>query len=604
MEPKPKGLYFYKFNKIWFSKTIFITLYKKQLTIYQYPNIKLKSYKTNKEIETIKISTKIQLIFHKNNILCFEDLIFNFTSKENKNFSHKDNFILYKGVPQYYLECEHNIAINEEVLKAYRYKLVDLEYRIEEFDLFVNKNGFIFDSFFFMKHGLEYDMNFVLESNGRDFLILIDGLLTVNLRFKRQVELTYYKIIMNDDNVMLVAMKNGSYYVEIFDLQLNMVYNGTINNFLYNHHQGIILVEKNNGVPRDNDFKTLKEKMNDQNSTCFTTIDQFNTNNIDKTNIKSTLNNTDESIYTLTHINSSNCICIDVKQFNDYLNVDFNIDYFFSKANNKYKIWKKQRDTLENIHSENSFSTKKNKIEKILDYELLILYKFENILYFDIFEDNIIFITRDYIYLNFMDITCRKKRRNEFYIGCNAKELKIYSYDNYKKCEDILDEMFFIILSEIENSIYLNENKIKKVEHFLHKLLMSKLNDRAEKLINNIKNNLEAIICKLYRKGDEKIRKFLDFSCAKIFENLEFAENLFILFNIKNINLYDLLNACKKENKNELFVELYKFYKNDYKEKDKIIDFIWKTGNLKVLNELKLIDASKYNNITKYLNIL
>ncbi|KAM0675819.1 hypothetical protein GVAV_000594 [Gurleya vavrai] len=575
MEIEPTAKYAFDFTKIWFSHSVFVVQKDNLLSIIKYPNIIQKTIKICKNIEIVKITNKVQLLYKKENLLCLEEIDFVVPQILNKNFRHKNDHIFYKDDKIFCLEGEYNIIIDENKLKAFKYYLNGDKYIIEEYDLFFYRKGLRFDRFFFEKHELKYDCEFVIESNGKDFFICLYDIVTINLRCKRKI-INDKNFVINKTNILNI--KNDG-LIEVYDLHLNLVLKSFSKLYFYSLYDGFVLC---------ND---LNEELIDD----YYEIDINNIKNDAKKSDQSSSKNKKTQNYTF--IKEKN-----VKNFEiDFKELMLDKKYHFAIFNNKFQFFELKNNNFELKDQVND--TKNN--FNILDYEFISIRKIHNIKFVDFYKNIILFYSNNSIILKYNNILLNKKIENLCVIDVNAKELKYSILKNNKVCKISVIEMLYCIFGinkETELEIdYIDEFAI---ENFVYKLLLSKHFSEAKNLLGKITKNAENIICKNYRKGDESIRNFYDENFSHILNNIKNAENMYIIYNCKTVDIKKFVIICTEQFKNNLIVDVYNFYKrNNLNSKmDDLISNLWEVGNLQCIKMLKIMDFSKYKFICDYLN--
>ncbi|KAM0678739.1 hypothetical protein BDAP_000522 [Binucleata daphniae] len=380
---EPSAVYNYEFDKIWFCASIFVVLHNKNLAIYKYPNIKLRQLKASKDIESVKITNKIQLLYKNNKTFYPEDIIFEVPVVKNNNFRFKSKKIYYKNKPVFCVNGEYNVVINEDELKAYQYTLENNLYVIKEFDLYVIVNGFIFDRSFFVRSKLKYDQNFIFGSNRKDFCICIDDLLVLNLVKKKCMSFRIANLEMSCKNILLAGQNS---LITVLDMNLNVLVMCSTINYFYNKYIGFVCVTND----------SINKKVLD-NIIVSGTTEQINAK-IDATQCQ----NND-----LVQNESINIMCSGSKMYKiqniNLLHRSEDAKLYFSIKDNNLACYKLKDSNFSVMKNESNVKSKP-KI-KIFDLELQQLQNIDDVEFCDVYLDRILIITKHHIVLILNDYT-------------------------------------------------------------------------------------------------------------------------------------------------------------------------------------------------------
>lgn len=507
----PSATYKFHYSEIFFSTNIFIIHHKNILEIFAYPNIRLKNLKVNKKIKQIIFNPSIKIITEKNKTIEINDL--KIEHNQNTFFKHKNDMVYYENVALFKLDGTFDIIIDEKNFKLFKHYLEENIFIVEEYPLFIVKNR-IFDVNFFSKYKLQYD-NILLDSNGNDFAICIENLITINMKRKLEIDENISHIKMGRD--FLIIESTTSLY--FFDMDLNEKFKQPKNRYLYNYEEGMIFLEKEAyyHVTTQEIYK-IKER--------YLILDFYYTY---KTNNESI--NINRDIY--QHYDQNQDILknrvAELTLEKDHINFE-NYKIEFTKQNNRYLFYyysfKKLKLFNFNIFHNNTLE------DAIFDYEILSDAKIENILHFNAYKNRCIVVTTDSIYLKVNNLISKTKNKYNIINIC-AKEYKICHLENKKINEIVLYEMIFSLQTKIKFEI--NFDIKQPLERFLFKLLLHR-NQNYMNLINNLHD--EDIICKLYRKGDDGIRQnLLDCLPKNYFHKLQSAENILYVLNFFKIDL-------------------------------------------------------------------
>ncbi|EJW01371.1 hypothetical protein EDEG_03999 [Edhazardia aedis USNM 41457] len=451
--PSPASEYHFFCEKIWFFNKIFVCEYNDHIKIMKYPNEIYKNYKTKRKIESVKFSKKLKIIFKEDVSHHIEefDIDEDFNYKSNR-FIHENDQIFFVNdnsrVSILTLSGTYNVIING--LKAYRYILKLENYILEEYDLYFVIKKFIFDNAFFIKYNFEYKDYYLFESNGKDFAICAENLITVNMLNKKELSGNIYKVVMtrhyilafltlkkekNNDNKKLKIKHRKA---TILDINLNILFETEVDEhfkFFVNKESGFLITTKTN-ICYTKDHKIMKKPI-------------FN----------------------------HKIICDVVESdMNYFTNLENEFCFYTTKGDNLIQISKKivQYNEMNQPHT------------SILGIKLFHDFcAIENVLMCDFNGNDFLIATKDFIFLKKDQyIACKNRKQGRDIIHVDINELKMYYLENSEVVSNHLYDMLFcIFLHKNDPSNFHNLTQKMKIsmECFIYKLLISKLTEAAQK---------------------------------------------------------------------------------------------------------------------------
>lgn len=550
MDLKIKSKFIFNVERIWFEDSVFVTYDKNIITVFDYPNNKIHCSKVSGILETIQITQNVKLIFQDHSTKIIEDLEIKRINENNK-FKLLNDHIYFCDKKLFFIEGTYNIRIIERNLKLYRYFLSEDHYIVEEYDLFFIINSFVFNREFFCINKITYSSNYKFGSNGRDFVVCSDRALILNMNKSVEMEHRINDAKITDKNIIVSTIQSGQTLISIFDMDLNTLYNGINIRYFLNTHHGIILKNKECVIHISG-----------------TEMNKFkNYGGIDKIFDKNGLNNKKIS---------------------------------FTECNNEIHAYVYDTFSIKKIkpYGDTNYSQNGKYLGDVLSYKLF--YETINIpetSFSDFFLDTILIITKSCIILGKNNVYCNTGHSLKNVIGCDAKTLTINYLVGENKREHRLYEMAFSILTVEKISYSYLVNYETPLELFIYNLIIQSNINSLRSLLNNLDIDADLIICKLYRKGDEKIRTLLiSLLPDKYFENYISSEAMAIIFLCHEFNLRFFIEKCIYEDNEKRILEIYNFYqKNMVNEgKVRVKEILWEMGNMRVLERIGEVDLSEY----------
>lgn len=570
MDLKISGRYLFRVERIWFDDFVFTTMNNGELMVYEYPNNQIYKTKITKNIESIRIDTEIKIIYtdrtHKViQNLCLENIVGNNNNAEkNKLVKNHNRFqlindhIYFNKTLMFIMEGTYNIRIVEDRLKLYRYSLHQDYYEIEEYDLFFIINSFLFDSKFFMLTKIDYSVNYLFSSNKNDFVVCSDKTITINMMKCREMPDTIEKVDMSEDNIVITTKKANIPMIYIFNIHLEPVYNGINIVYYVNCHHGILIKDKNVVLQVNGSLVTKTDHIS-----SIIRNDPFTNIAVKKTKIHFSIYNNDIIFY-----------------FSD----NFHLKAIF-----------KEREIVYTQNGEHLGQIQENDL-----YSSNI--KIANVDHFDCYLNRFVAINSFYIIIKVGNIFCKKVNTLKNIISCDAKKYSItYMIDGVKK-EINLYEMVYSIATVIEiklEDLYCYEQSLEK---FMYDLIIHENVTQLEELLKKLEYKVELVICRLYRKCEDRIRKLLiEILPTDYFDNIVSSEGMAIIFLCYNLKLKTFVERCVYDENESRLLEIYDYFvKTENEEKiSEMINVLWGVGCTKILKQIMEIDLTKYYFITE-----